>query len=142
MYGCSMLHAQHWLAPALVVTSVGRDVFMPCRTPPEITALLNLSQTKALLNPSLDQSPCSPGVYFPPTPQHYLYSHASSVLHDGLMPHMHDSCCSCAAGKVSKSGEAVDVWTNFREYKLQPPAGLVRADAHRPPFRHDLKVNL
>ena len=64
MYGCSMLHAQHWLAPALVVTSVGRDVFMPCRTPPEITALLNLSQTKALLNPSLDQSPCSPGFIF------------------------------------------------------------------------------
>lgn len=35
----------------------------------------------------------------------------------------------------------MDVWTNFREYKLQPPAGLIRADAHRPPFRPDLKVH-
>lgn len=35
----------------------------------------------------------------------------------------------------------MDVWTNFQEYKLQPPAGLIRADAHRPPFRPELQVN-
>lgn len=35
-------------------------------------------------------------------------------------------------------GEAVNVWTNFQRYGLQSPVGLLRADAHRPPFRDDL----
>ena len=35
-------------------------------------------------------------------------------------------------------GRGVDVWTNFERYGLQAPAGLLRADAHRPPFRDSL----
>eukprot|EP00891_Asterochloris_glomerata_P003993 jgi/Astpho2/3993/e_gw1.00063.101.1_t len=38
-----------------------------------------------------------------------------------------------------KSGQPVNIWSNFDAYKLQPPAGILRADAHRPPFRHDLE---
>ncbi len=34
----------------------------------------------------------------------------------------------------------VDIWTNFGDYGLLPPAGLVRADAHNPPFRSSLQV--
>jgi hypothetical protein len=29
----------------------------------------------------------------------------------------------------------VDLWTNFRDYGLRPPVGLLRADAHTMPFR-------
>ncbi|KAK9812920.1 hypothetical protein WJX72_005797 [[Myrmecia] bisecta] len=42
-------------------------------------------------------------------------------------------------GKEDKRGERVDVWANFRDYRLQPPVGLIRADAHRPPWRDDLQ---
>ena len=27
-------------------------------------------------------------------------------------------------------------WTNFVDYGLQAPVGLIRCDAHMPPFRH------
>ena len=50
-------------------------------------------------------------------------------------------CFACPAGKVSKAGQSVNIWSNFDAYKLQPPAGILRADAHRPPFRHDLEVS-
>jgi len=29
----------------------------------------------------------------------------------------------------------VDLWTNFDDYRLQAPVGLLRADAHTMPFR-------
>jgi hypothetical protein len=29
----------------------------------------------------------------------------------------------------------VDLWTNFRDYGLRSPVGLLRADAHTMPFR-------
>lgn len=44
-------------------------------------------------------------------------------------------------GKVGSDGENVDVWSNFKSYGLVPPVGLLRADAHRPPFRDDLQVS-
>lgn len=31
------------------------------------------------------------------------------------------------------------MWTNFFDYGLQPPLGLLRADLHRPPFRDGLE---
>lgn len=34
--------------------------------------------------------------------------------------------------------QVLDNWTNFRTYGLPSPVGLLRADAHRPPFRADL----
>ena len=40
--------------------------------------------------------------------------------------------CLCALRQVA------DNWANFKEYGLPQPAGLIRADAHRPPFRDDL----
>lgn len=36
------------------------------------------------------------------------------------------------------SRQVADNWTNFTTYGLQRPAGLIRADAHRPPFRDNL----
>jgi tRNA (guanine10-N2)-methyltransferase len=30
------------------------------------------------------------------------------------------------------------VWTNFADYGLAPPSGLLRADLHRSPFRDGL----
>lgn len=43
-------------------------------------------------------------------------------------------------GKLDKkSGEQVNVWSNFEQYKLQKPVGLLRADAARPPWRNDLE---
>ncbi|CAL8463394.1 g2928 [Coccomyxa elongata] len=41
-------------------------------------------------------------------------------------------------GKVDSSGKVADNWANFEDYGLPRPAGLIRADAHRPPFRDDL----
>ena len=32
----------------------------------------------------------------------------------------------------------LDNWANFRRYGLPTPVGLLRADAHRPPFRDNL----
>ena len=31
--------------------------------------------------------------------------------------------------------QVVDNWANFQQYGLSPPVGLLRADAHFPPFR-------
>ncbi len=45
-----------------------------------------------------------------------------------------------ALGKVNKAGKRTDVWDNFRDYNLMSPVGLIRADAHRPPFRANLQV--
>jgi len=45
-----------------------------------------------------------------------------------------------AVGKVNKAGTRTDVWDNFRDYNLMSPVGLIRADAHRPPFRANLQV--
>ncbi|KAK9842023.1 hypothetical protein WJX81_004620 [Elliptochloris bilobata] len=41
-------------------------------------------------------------------------------------------------GKRGDEGQVLDNWSNFRMYDLPTPAGLLRADAHRPPFRDDL----
>ena len=41
--------------------------------------------------------------------------------------------------RQDSKGKAVDVWTNFREYGLRPPVGLMRADSHLPPFRPGLQ---
>lgn len=53
---------------------------------------------------------------------------------------MHHLALKRAAGKVNKAGERTDVWDNFRDYSLTSPVGLIRADAHRPPFRPSLQV--
>jgi tRNA G10 N-methylase Trm11 len=37
--------------------------------------------------------------------------------------------------KDKRTGEHVDVWTNFKDYSLPPPIALLRADLHKPPFR-------
>ena len=39
----------------------------------------------------------------------------------------------------AKGAGHVDVWSNFSQYGLQAPAGLLRADASRPPFRENLQ---
>lgn len=36
------------------------------------------------------------------------------------------------------SVQVLDNWANFRRYSLPTPVGLLRADAHRPPFRDNL----
>ncbi|KAK9831589.1 hypothetical protein WJX74_001554 [Apatococcus lobatus] len=41
-------------------------------------------------------------------------------------------------GKKDPAGRPVDIWSNFKDYGLKPPAGLVRADAHGLPFRSNL----
>ena len=46
------------------------------------------------------------------------------------------------SGKLIKAGQQMDVWENFRDYNLPPPVGLLRADAHRLPFRPALQVQL
>ena len=45
------------------------------------------------------------------------------------------------AGKLDKTGQQMNVWENFRDYNLTPPIGLIRADAHRLPFRPALQVH-
>jgi tRNA (guanine10-N2)-methyltransferase len=47
-------------------------------------------------------------------------------------------------GKVLKSSDGVgerrvNVWTNFEDYDLDPPVGLLRADLHRNPFRTNMQ---
>lgn len=42
-------------------------------------------------------------------------------------------------GKVDKSKQRVNVWTNFSDYCLSAPVGLLRCDIHRNPFRKDLE---
>ena len=36
-----------------------------------------------------------------------------------------------------KTGKQVDVWTNFEDYGLPPPVGLVRMDLHKHSFKRD-----
>ena len=36
------------------------------------------------------------------------------------------------------ASQEVDNWSNFETYKLRRPVGLIRADAHRSPFRGNL----
>ena len=40
-----------------------------------------------------------------------------------------------STGKQDKAGQRVNIWTNFRDYGLPAPLGLLRADLHRHPFR-------
>lgn len=42
-------------------------------------------------------------------------------------------------GKVDKQGQPVNVWSNFVDYGLPAPLGLLRADAHRMPWRDGLE---
>lgn len=42
-------------------------------------------------------------------------------------------------GKRDKAGQRVNIWTNFEDYKLPPPVGLLRCDLHTWPFRPDLE---
>ncbi|KAL4439704.1 hypothetical protein ABPG75_002705 [Micractinium tetrahymenae] len=42
-------------------------------------------------------------------------------------------------GKKDKAGRQVNVWTNFRDYGLPPPLGLLRCDLHTAPFRDGLE---
>jgi tRNA (guanine10-N2)-methyltransferase len=42
-------------------------------------------------------------------------------------------------GKKDKNGRGVNPWTNFDDYQLPKPVGLVRADLHLSPFRPDLQ---
>ncbi|GAB4813919.1 hypothetical protein N2152v2_000965 [Parachlorella kessleri] len=38
-------------------------------------------------------------------------------------------------GKQDKAGQRLNIWTNFRDYGLPAPLGLLRADLHRHPFK-------
>lgn len=42
-------------------------------------------------------------------------------------------------GKVGEEGQTLDIFSNFKQYGLQPPAGLLRCDMHRNPFRDNLE---
>lgn len=42
------------------------------------------------------------------------------------------------AGTSKKGKPPSNVYSNFKQYKLSDPVGLLRADTHRPPFRADL----
>lgn len=42
-------------------------------------------------------------------------------------------------GKRDQSGREVNVWTNFFDYELIPPVGILRADLHTLPFRDGLE---
>jgi tRNA (guanine10-N2)-methyltransferase len=42
-------------------------------------------------------------------------------------------------GKLDKKGQPVNIWTNFKDYKLPAPLGLLRLDLNRSPFRKDLE---
>jgi hypothetical protein len=39
------------------------------------------------------------------------------------------------AGKKDKAGRPVNVWTNFADYSLPAPLGLLRCDLHTAPLR-------
>lgn len=40
--------------------------------------------------------------------------------------------------RKGQKGERVNLYSNFKQYGLSDPAGLLRADTHRPPFRAGL----
>lgn len=42
-------------------------------------------------------------------------------------------------GKKDAAGRPVNVWTNFKDYGLDPPVGLIRADLDRNPFKGGLR---
>lgn len=42
-------------------------------------------------------------------------------------------------GKMDKKARPVNVWTNFDDYGLMPPVGLLRADLARNPFRDGME---
>ncbi len=42
-------------------------------------------------------------------------------------------------GKKDSKGEQVDFMTNFEDYKLDPPVGLVRGDLHRTPLKDGVR---
>lgn len=42
-------------------------------------------------------------------------------------------------GKRDQAGHAVNVWTNFFDYNLKAPVGILRADLHTLPFRDGLE---
>ncbi|KAI3434388.1 hypothetical protein D9Q98_002466 [Chlorella vulgaris] len=42
-------------------------------------------------------------------------------------------------GKKDAAGQPVNIWTNFADYGLQPPLGLLRCDLHTAPFRDGLR---
>jgi tRNA (guanine10-N2)-methyltransferase len=42
-------------------------------------------------------------------------------------------------GKKDNKGRKVNVWTNFEDYELDPPVGLLRADLDRNPFKTDMR---
>ncbi|GLI63539.1 hypothetical protein VaNZ11_006528 [Volvox africanus] len=41
-------------------------------------------------------------------------------------------------GKIGKGGERLTIYSNFEQYGLPAPVGLIRMDAHRHPIRPDL----
>lgn len=42
-------------------------------------------------------------------------------------------------GKTDAKGRHVDLWTNFDDYRLPPPVGLMRGDAHLMPWRSGME---
>jgi len=42
-------------------------------------------------------------------------------------------------GKQDGNGERINVWTNFEDYALSPPVGLLRADLDRNPFKMGMR---
>ena len=60
----------------------------------------------------------------------------------GLQPVCFNVSFYFDTGKLNKAGDRMDVWENFRDYKLTAPVGLIRADAHSPPFRPGLQVRV
>ncbi|KAH7624316.1 hypothetical protein Ndes2526B_g00501 [Nannochloris sp. 'desiccata'] len=42
-------------------------------------------------------------------------------------------------GKKDKKGQPVNIWTNFQDYELPAPLGLLRLDLNRSPFREHLE---
>lgn len=63
----------------------------------------------------------------------------SQPQHHLMEPHKHHCFCLPTTGKKDKQGQRVDIWTNFRDYNLPAPLGLLRADAHHLPFRSNLE---
>lgn len=42
-------------------------------------------------------------------------------------------------GKLDSAGLKHDIWTNFSDYNLQSPSGIVACDLNRAPFRKNLE---
>jgi hypothetical protein len=42
-------------------------------------------------------------------------------------------------GKVGPQGQQLSLWSNFTQYGLEHPVGLLRMDVHNPPFRSNLE---